>query len=780
MDEGYGYGTAQGEDILSKLRAERFRHLEGQVYLDHAGATIYGSHQVEQHATLLKQNLFGNPHSSSAVSSQRTTEEIDSARRDVAAFFHASLEEYDVVFTSGATAGLKLVGESFPFTRQSSFAYSVNAHNSVLGIRSFANARGATMFALPVELLDAVGQAATQSIHQDETNNEKDVYNLVAFPGECNFSGAKHPLSTIEALHRNVLNRIPLEKCQVPSKQPVHHPQGKWLVLLDAAKLAGTNPIDLSEFKPDFMVVSFYKLFGYPSGVGALFIKKSIARHLIKPFHGGGTLATSFSALNISRPHAATHRRFEDGTIPYLSILACKTGLDTLRELTMESIQRHVGALSTYTYKALSTLRHANGTRVCEIYGSHHVRSKQEAGSIVACNFKRHDGSYVGYTEFSALASLHGIHIRTGCFCNPGACQFYLGLTTMDLLSHVNQGHVCGDAMDVIHDRPTGAIRVSFGYMTTKQDVDAFLAFVVQYYVSALPTTTVMEAPPMRIESTTIRLSKITLFPIKSCGGMSVSGWAVGPDGLFYDREWALVDPETLKTFSQKDLPKMATLRPVVDLEAQALNITMSDSTPVSPLSIPLTYVPSLTTNVSVCAADCQGKKYDDLVNAWFTNVLGRPCALVRVSKESRRSRLTPSKAQHAIGFANEAPFLLISRASVTLMNSKFGSDVDEDVFRANFIVDGCDAHAEDRWSEVAIGSHSLAVLGPCGRCTMVNINQTTGESEAGPLKHLASYRRDRGKIYFGQFLALKASDSFRIQVGDTIAPFVKPHETSE
>ncbi|RHY34106.1 hypothetical protein DYB32_001140 [Aphanomyces invadans] len=623
MDEGYGYGTAQGEDILSKLRAERFRHLEGQVYLDHAGATIYGSHQVEQHATLLKQNLFGNPHSSSAVSSQRTTEEIDSARRDVAAFFHASLEEYDVVFTSGATAGLKLVGESFPFTRQSSFAYSVNAHNSVLGIRSFANARGATMFALPVELLDAVsgmawgtldsdlscaqvGQAATQSIHQDETNNEKDVYNLVAFPGECNFSGAKHPLSTIDALHRNVLNIIPLEKCQVPSKQPVHHPQGKWLVLLDAAKLAGTNPIDLGE---------------------------------------------------------VTH------PLPMASLL----------------------------------------------------------------------------------------YVRTPPV--PSSCLV---------------GHVCGDAMDVIHDRPTGAIRVSFGYMTTKQDVDAFLAFVVQYYVSALPTTTVMEAPPMRIESTTIRLSKITLFPIKSCGGMSVSGWAVGPDGLFYDREWALVDPETLKTFSQKDLPKMATLRPVVDLEAQALNITMSDSTPVSPLSIPLTYVPSLTTVRSL-----HGKKYDDLVNAWFTNVLGRPCALVRVSKESRRSRLTPSKAQHAIGFANEAPFLLISRASVTLMNSKFGSDVDEDVFRANFIVDGCDAHAEDRWSEVAIGSHSLAVLGPCGRCTMVNINQTTGESEAGPLKHLASYRRDRGKIYFGQFLALKASDSFRIRVGDTIAPLAKPHETS-
>jgi molybdenum cofactor sulfurtransferase len=51
-----------------------------------------------------------------------------------------------------------------------------------------------------------------------------------------------------------------------------------------------------------------------------------------------------------------------------------------------------------------------------------------------------HGRSFVGYSEFSTLAALHQIHIRTGCFCNPGACQLHLGLSTNDLLHHMDVG----------------------------------------------------------------------------------------------------------------------------------------------------------------------------------------------------------------------------------------------------------------------------------------------------------------------------------------------------
>lgn len=51
------------------------------------------------------------------------------------------------------------------------------------------------------------------------------------------------------------------------------------------------------------------------------------------------------------------------------------------------------------------------------------------AGPTVTFNLKKPDGSWVGYTEVSRLAALHAIHLRTGCFCNPGACAKFLGLT---------------------------------------------------------------------------------------------------------------------------------------------------------------------------------------------------------------------------------------------------------------------------------------------------------------------------------------------------------------
>jgi molybdenum cofactor sulfurtransferase len=52
-------------------------------------------------------------------------------------YLNASPKDYKCIFTSGATAALKLVGEAFPWSRQSSFMYTMENHNSVLGIREY-------------------------------------------------------------------------------------------------------------------------------------------------------------------------------------------------------------------------------------------------------------------------------------------------------------------------------------------------------------------------------------------------------------------------------------------------------------------------------------------------------------------------------------------------------------------------------------------------------------------------------------------------------------------
>jgi molybdenum cofactor sulfurtransferase len=47
----------------------------------------------------------------------------------------------------------------------------------------------------------------------------------------------------------------------------------KWMILLDAAALVSSASLDLSQYQPDFVTLSFYKIFGFPTGIGALIVK---------------------------------------------------------------------------------------------------------------------------------------------------------------------------------------------------------------------------------------------------------------------------------------------------------------------------------------------------------------------------------------------------------------------------------------------------------------------------------------------------------------------------
>eukprot|EP00198_Chlamydomonas_reinhardtii_P006319 XP_001695655.1 predicted protein [Chlamydomonas reinhardtii] len=57
--------------------------------------------------------------------------------------------------------------------------------------------------------------------------------------------------------------------------------------------------------------------------------------------------------------------------------------------------------------------------------------------------------SWVGYAEVGRLAAMHGLHLRTGCFCNPGACGHWLRLSAEDMIRHHSSGHVCWDDHDL-------------------------------------------------------------------------------------------------------------------------------------------------------------------------------------------------------------------------------------------------------------------------------------------------------------------------------------------
>ncbi|KAG7386443.1 hypothetical protein PHYPSEUDO_000272 [Phytophthora pseudosyringae] len=831
----YGYG-GRASLRVDEMRAEEFPHLHGSVYLDHAGATMYSKTQLDAAFQELQGGLFANPHSATGDAHvESTTAKIGGVRRQVLAFFSASEEEYTLIFTSGATAALKLVGESFPWSKDSTFAHSMDAHTSVLGIRGYAAASGSTVKCVELSELEqlekddvvneqhAAGAAYPSLAKPPETSS----MSLLAFPAECNFSGVRHSLRLVDQVRAGRWKNPP-------------NKNSKWLVLVDAAKYVATHRLDLSAHHPDFVVLSFYKIFGFPTGCGALLVRRSALAHLKRTYQGGGTVESILAGRNYTVPRGLgdsgdASSRFADGTQSFLSILAVRHGIKQIDKLGMENISAHTAALRKLLVNKLITLKHWNGSPICKIYGSSGKTTAEEQGPIVACNFLRAEGSYVGYSEVHKLAEIHNFHLRTGCFCNPGACQHYLGLKESDLMSNIAAGHVCGDNIDVVNGLPTGAVRLSLGYMTTFEDIETFVEFASKYFVCrAAPaevTDTMALSSPIssRPVSKGPHICKLTLFPIKSCAGMVVNAWPIGSRGLLFDREFAIVDVSTGSVLTLKTLPELCFLHPVIDLGRETLTIsyrkpdnsesqqstaTSSSSEPQPPTSsftIPLRADVSAAKHqgddnprsMRVCTDTCKGRDVGAEVSQWLSSWLGRQCALVRVSSSHLRASqaarpkvnvTTASRrsdgqgpagasdsdvATASIGFANQAQYLLVSRQSVAHFNAVLGSvdssmGISEDAFRANLIVDGCAASfEEDTWQRLRIGAAAFDVAGPCSRCSVINLDPRSGASQRQPLQVLASYRRQRSRILFGQFLtaaAVRSADETEwLRVGDHV-----------
>lgn len=775
---------------------------------------MYSSTQLQSAFAELSAGMFSNPHSllRSEHGDNSTAAKVECVRRQAMRFFSASEEEYELVFTSGATAALKLVGECFPWQDGSQFAFSMDSHTSVLGIRGYATRYGASARCIPLDEMKRLeNDRHGNTIAQPETVRDDSgdpPMSLFAFPAECNFSGARHSLSLVNEIQHGTLN--------------TDEEKQRWLVLLDAAKYVSTHRLDLSTCKADFVVLSFYKMFGYPTGLGALLVKKSALKVLRKDYYGGGTVQSILARQNLVIPRGMAlgdeHQgatRFADGTQSFLSILSLRHGFDQLEKLGMAKIEAHTSALTGLLYATLSAMKHWNDCSVCEIYGNHGQASNAQ-GSIVACNFFRPDGTYMGYSEVSKLAAIHNIQLRIGCFCNPGACQSYLRLQDKDLLAGIEAGHVCGDDMDLLNGLPTGAVRLSIGYMTSYEDIVAFTDFVAMYFVSTsepIRDTTSSSLPQAATVSNNVYLRKITLFPIKSCSGMTVDAWPVGSRGLLFDREWAIVDVATNKALSLKELPELCFIRPEVDLKQQTLTITFQNpnaavSSAPDSFVLPLTHADTHLRNkdaadtprdMRVCTGACKGRDVGDEVSQWLSTRLNRQCALVRVAPTHLRDSQaglpkykadridSPTSeassgddASSKIGFANQAQFLLISRASIANLNAALRAAddtlaVDEDAFRANLIVDGCEAFDEDTWTRLRIGDSNSCdndgensansdegvtfdVSGPCSRCAMINVDPKTGAFSRAPLQMLSKYRRERSSIFFGQFLTRRAT----------------------
>ncbi len=442
---------------IDELRAREFGRLDagGSVYLDYTGAGLYSESQVKRHAELLRHNLLGNPHSKSPAS-EFATALVEQARARVLKFFNACPDEYHVVFTANATHALKLVAESYPFSPGGTFLLTFDNHNSVNGIREFARAHGARIVYVPVTPpeMRSSDEAIARGLAE---HGGVDGGHLFAYPAQSNFSGVQHPLEWIEAAHAR-----------------------GWDVLVDAAAFAPTNVLDLTRWRPDFVTLSFYKMFGYPTGIGALIARIDALQKLQRPWFAGGTISVASVSADryILAPGAAA---FEDGTVDYASIPAVQIGLDLIEQVGLDVIHDRVTCLASWLLDRLSALQHANGQPLLTIYGPKTMRRR---GATIAMNFHDRDGRVIDHAQIEVRAAEHGISLRTGCFCNPGAGELALGLSSDELRPCFGQAdhHMTYEGFrHCVAPKSSGAVRISLGLVSNFADAHAFVRFADEF-----------------------------------------------------------------------------------------------------------------------------------------------------------------------------------------------------------------------------------------------------------------------------------------------------------
>lgn len=458
---------------LDELRSTEYARLDeqGHIYLDYTGGGLYADCQLRDHMELLRNNLFGNPHSLNPTS-RTSTELCEHARTSVLKFFHASPEEYTVIFTSNASNALKLVGEAYPFKPGGHFLLLFDNHNSVNGIREFARAKGATITYLPVlppEL--RVDESHLLSFLESPQDGG---HHLFAYPAQSNFTGVQHPLAWIDEAHSR-----------------------GWDVLVDCAAFVPSNRLDLSQWHPDFVPISFYKMFGYPTGVGCLLARKSALAKLQRPWFAGGTI-WGISVQGDGYVMLEDGEAFEDGTINYLGLPAIEIGLNYLNSIGLETIHERVMCLTSWLLDSLLSMRHSNGTPLVQVYGPHDCYMR---GGTIALNFLNPDGSIVDERIIEQRASKDRLSLRTGCFCNPGAGEvaFHLskeklqsifkgdGKETLPKLYKGHEGVTWDQFLANLGMQSGGAVRVSLGLATNFADVFRFMQFA-ETFLDTFPT----------------------------------------------------------------------------------------------------------------------------------------------------------------------------------------------------------------------------------------------------------------------------------------------------
>jgi uncharacterized protein YcbX len=261
---------------------------------------------------------------------------------------------------------------------------------------------------------------------------------------------------------------------------------------------------------------------------------------------------------------------------------------------------------------------------------------------------------------------------------------------------------------------------------------------------------------------TEMRVTRLTVYPVKGLAGQPVEAVEVQERGFAWDRRWMLVG-EDQRFLTQRQLPRLATIKAAVN--AVELVLRHSDTQITVPVQPPAA---AQKIQVTIWNDQVEAVFLPD-VGQWLSPILNYRCDLVFMPDTTRR-RVNPefARADEIVGFADAYPILLIGEASLADLNARLGEAVPMDRFRPNVVVSSREPFVEDTWGELEIGSARLSGTKASARCSVPTVDQRTGERTGPePIRTLSSYRRFGDGVYLGQNLTVRRPGT--IAVNDTV-----------
>jgi len=328
------------------------------------------------------------------------------------------------------------------------------------------------------------------------------------------------------------------------------------------------------------------------------------------------------------------------------------------------------------------------------------------------------------------------IKLRVGCCCNPGACNQILGLTSQDIRAHHKLGFKCWNHRDIIDGKPTGVVRISLGLTSTWNDVERFIEWIKQTFITygfEEDEEDVVMQP---------RIVKFVIYPIKSCPGIEATSWVATKIGFKYDRMYAIYDSKGMLVTIQRN-PLLGLLKCHIQGD-----ITQDITRGANHLII------SAQNSFEVITIDLSSATVPIEVNEWLTKILKQNVTLVKSNFTS---------------FVNTSAYLVCNRQSIRDLNhrvqQKYANGVepiDEERFRPNIVIDGVKAYAEDDMKEMSLlfpnceeTSVTFVSEKICNRCfttTMIARKQSR-DINMEPMKTLLTYRKTSEGSTFGMYV---------------------------